>query len=107
MFCQNCCLPVTEIFSASKSRPAEIKANFENAYWKVEPLLEDPIDKELASSTLRSIALNYIQRRSPSPPKALLKALNHLKKRDDIVVTKPDKGYGIVVMDKSEYIRPL
>ena len=41
-----------------KVAPAEIKANFEKAYWKVEPLLEDPIDKELASSTLRSIALN-------------------------------------------------
>ena len=44
---------------------------------------------------------------SPSPPKALVKALNRLKKRDDIVVTKPDKGSGIVVMDKSEYLRLL
>ena len=75
-----------------KVAPAEIKANFEKGYWKVEQLLEDPGDKELANSTLRSIALNYIQRTSPSPPKALVKALNLLKKRDDIVVTKPDKG---------------
>ena len=44
---------------------------------------------------------------SPSPPKALEKALNRLKKRDDIVVTKPDKGSGIIVMDKSEYLRLL
>jgi len=58
----------------------------------------------LASSTLRSIALNYIERAGPSPPKALVKALNRLKKRDDIVATKPDKSSGIVVMDKSEYI---
>ena len=28
---------------------AEIKANFERTYWKVEPLVEDPNDKELAS----------------------------------------------------------
>ena len=35
-----------------KIAPAEIKANFEKANWKVEPLLEDPADKELASSTL-------------------------------------------------------
>ena len=90
-----------------KVAPAEIKANFEKAYWKVEALLEDPVDKELASSTLRSIALNYIQRTSTSPPKALVKALNLLKKRDDIVVTKPDKGSGIVVMDKSEHLRLL
>ena len=44
---------------------------------------------------------------SPNPPKALVKALNRLKKRDDIVITKPDKGSGVVVMDKPEYIRLL
>ena len=90
-----------------KVAPAEIKANFEKAFWKLKPVLEDPVDKELASSTLRSIALNYIKSTSPSPPKALVKALNRLKKRDHIVVTKPDKGSGIVVMDKSEYLRLL
>lgn len=75
-----------------------------NLTWRMEPLLEEN-DKELASSTLRSIALNYIQR--SSPPKALVKALNGLKKRDDIVITKPDKGSGVVVMDKTDYIRLL
>ena len=54
-----------------------------------------------------SIALNYIQRSSPNPPKALVKALNGLKKRDDIFITKPDKGSGVVVMDKTDYIRLL
>ncbi len=34
-------------------------------------------------------------------------ALKQLKKRDDIVITKPDKGSGVVVMDKSEYIHLL
>ena len=53
------------------------------------------------------IALNCIKSTSPSPPKALVKELNRLKKRDDIVVTRPDKGSGIVVMDKSEYLRLL
>ena len=60
--------------------PIDVLASFEKAYWKIEPLLEDPDKKELASSTLRSIALNYIQRASPNPPKALVKALNRLKK---------------------------
>ena len=67
--------------------------------------MKDPVDKELASSTLHSIALNYIQRTTPSAPKALVKALHRLKKRDDIVVTKPDNGCGIVVTDKPDYIR--
>jgi len=47
----------------------DVLASFEKAYWKIEPLLEDPDKKELASSTLRSIALNYIQRTSPNPPR--------------------------------------
>ena len=34
-----------------------------------------------------------------------MEALTRLKKREDIVVTKPDKGSGIVIMDKSEYLR--
>ena len=81
----------------------EVLASFEKGFWNIESLLQDPTLKELASSTLRSIALNYIQRTSPNPPKALVKALNQLKKRDDIIITKPDKGSGVVVMDKSEY----
>ena len=43
----------------------------------------------------RSIALNYIERKGPSPPKSLQRALNQLKQRDDIVITKPDKGTGM------------
>ena len=31
----------------------------------------------------------------------------NVKQRDDIVTTKPDKGSGVVVMDKSEYLRLL
>ena len=56
---------------------------------------------------LRSIALNYILRSSLNLPKALFKALNCLKKRDVIVITKPGKGSGVVVMDKTEYNRLL
>ena len=51
--------------------------------------------------------MNYIQCSTPKPPKALVKALGRWKKWDDIVITKPDKGSGIVVMDKFEYIRLL
>ena len=57
-----------------KSLSKKIQASFEKAYWKIEPLLED--EKELVSPTLRLIALNYIQRTSPNPPKALVKALS-------------------------------
>ena len=85
-----------------------IQASFEKAHWKLEPLLLSDSKKDLACATLRSIALNYIARRSPTPPpKALLQAINNLKRRDDIVITKPDKGSGVVVMDKADYLRLL
>ena len=83
--------------------PKEIKANFEKAYWQLEWTLCD--DKKAA--TLRSIALNYIERKGPRPPKALVRSINQLKKRDDIVIRKPDKGSGVVVMNKSDYVRLL
>ena len=84
----------------------DIQAAFEKAYWKLEATLPDD-NKDLAAATLRSIALNYIERKGPKPPKTLLKSINKLKKRDDIVITKPDKGSGVVVMDKSDYVRLL
>ena len=74
------------------------------AYWKLEPSLSDD-KKDLAAATLRSIALNYIERKTPNPPKALLRSVNQLKIRDDIVITKPDKGSGVVIINKSDYIR--
>ena len=96
-----------KFFLPQKISPIEIQASFEKAYWVVEPLLTDSDSKELTSATLRSIALNYIERKSPDPAKALVEALNSLKKRDDIVITKPDKGSGVVIMDRDEYNRLL
>ena len=85
----------------------DVKASFEKAHWRLEWLLSNDNSKELAAATLRSVALNYIQRKSPQPPKTLLTAIEQLKRQSDIVITKPDKGSGVVVMDKTEYIRLL
>ncbi|CAB4015534.1 Hypothetical predicted protein, partial [Paramuricea clavata] len=95
--------------SYSEHRPVsakDIQASFERAYRTLEHNLDED-KKELTVATLRSIALNYIERRNTSPPKTLLRSINQLKKRDDIVITKPDKGTEIVVMDKSEYTKLL
>ena len=83
----------------------EIKANFEKAYWQLEPTLCDK--KELAAATLQSIALNYIECKGPRPPKALVRSINRLRKQDYIVIRPPDKGSGVVVMNKSDYVRLL
>jgi len=51
--------------------------------------------------------LEYINRSGPKPPKVLLQAIENLKKYHDIVITKPDKRSGVVVMVTPEYIRQL
>ena len=84
----------------------EVLASFERTYRVLESNLVEE-KKELTAATLRSIALNYIERKGPSPPRSLRRALGQLKKRDDIVVTKPDKGTGVVVMDKSQCTKLL
>ena len=52
-------------------------------------------NKELAAAKLRSIALNYTERKTPAPARAMLRAIGQLKKRNDIVITKPDKGHDV------------
>jgi len=90
-----------------KVSPIDILARFEKAYCRIEPLLEEN-DKELAQRYAQSPQINCIPRSSPNPPTALVKAPNCSKKRDDIVmITKTDKGSGVVAMDKTEYISLL
>ena len=71
------------------------------------PFIRTKSGRREKRGTLRSIALNYIERKGPSPLRSLQRALDQLKERDDIVVTKPEKGTGVVVMDKSQYIKLL
>ena len=47
------------------------------------------------------------KRKTPAPPRAMLRAIGQLKKRNDIIITKPDEGSGVVVMDKLDYVRLL
>jgi len=63
--------------------------------------------KELTARTLRSLALDYINQKGLRPPKTLLKAIEELRNRDDIVATKSEKSSRVVVMDKPEYLRLL
>ena len=59
----------------------------------------------LYTCPLRSIALNNRERTArTAPPKAMLRAISQPKTRDDIVVTKLDKGSVVVVMDKIDYV---
>ena len=102
VLCRGLKFPIPQRVSA-----IDVKASFEKAYWSLEPHLNSDNLKELSAATFRSVALNYIERKSPKSPKTLLRAIEELKERDDIVITKPDKGSGVVVLDKTEYLRLL
>ena len=79
---------------------------FEKVFWKLEPKLSE-VNKELAAATLCSIAPNYVKQKGPTPPKSMLRAIGQLKKHEDIIMTRPDKGSGVVVMEKSESVHLL
>ena len=81
----------------------EVQANFKKAYWQLEPTLYDD-KKEYAVATLQLITLNYIERKGPRLPKALVRSISQVKKRDDIVIFQLDEGSGVIVMDKSDYL---
>ena len=99
-------MPCLDFAFPRRLSPMEVQVAFEKAYWKLEPKLSEE-NKELAAATLRSIALNYVKQKGPTPPKSMLRAIGQLKKNEDIIITRPDKGSGVVVMDKSEYVRLL
>lgn len=86
-----------------RKSPREIQATFEKAYLKLEPK-PDCKDKELTAATLRCTALNYCEHKGLVPLKEMPRPISQLKKRDDIVITKPDKDSGVVVMDESYYV---
>lgn len=44
-----------------------------------------------------------VNNRTPAPPREMLRAIGLLKKRNDLIITKPDKGLEVLIMDKSDY----
>lgn len=71
-------LVLSRVFKFSlpqKVKPLEIKAAFEQLYWRIEPKLERD-KREFTSVTLKSIALNYVKHKSSTPSKALLRAVS-------------------------------
>ena len=64
-----------------------VLASFERTYQVLEPSLAKE-KKDLTARTLCSVALNCIERKGPTTPRSLRRALGQLRKGDDIVVTK-------------------
>ena len=48
-----------------------------------------------------------MQRKGSTPPKILLRAISRLRKQQDIVISRSDKGSGVIILDKSQYLELL
>ena len=77
----------------------DIQAAFERACWRLGGFS--------CNNPLLDRAQLHRKKRAQTTYKTLLKSINKLKERDEIVIIRPGKGWGVVVMDKSDYIRLL
>lgn len=91
--------------AAQSSSARDVTASFKKVSWKWTMLMWQR--KGIGITNPMLLALNYIEKKPFLAPKALLRTANQLQKRDDIVVTKPDKGDGVVITDKIQLHMPL
>ena len=94
-----------------KSRQLDLEVQFENLYNQLSDLQPtSELECEQLKATLVSSCYRYLNSR-PSVehiiPRAHLDALKRLRTNEDIIITKPDKGNGIVLLDKEDYVRKM
>jgi len=83
---------------------------FENLFRKLDSckiLQVFPDSKTYFKSNLKTIALKYFYSFKPKISqyhRKLVESLKQLSFDKSIIITKPDKGSGVVLLDKSEYI---
>ena len=79
-----------------------LKTNFESFYQSlaktITPFPDDK--KELLKTKLRNTYEQYSRIKVPFKHK---KVIDNLRKREDIVIMKQDKGRGVVIIDKDRY----
>nr|CAJ00247.1 TPA: reverse transcriptase [Schistosoma mansoni] len=89
----------------------DVEIQFENLYAQTAELVSSSKDNvESFKSTLVDCCFRYLNHGHSS--KGILtnkhkEALRKLKTNDNLLITKPDKGYGIVLMDKNNYINKM
>ena len=94
-----------------RDNPIDIEMQFENLFNQTYDLTPHSGEElERFKSTLVNCAYQYRghrQRRNGPLTKMHLDALNELKRNKDVVVCRPDKGTGIVLSDRREYVSKL
>ncbi|CAI2735413.1 unnamed protein product [Schistosoma spindalis] len=89
----------------------DVKIQFENLYAQTAELVSSSKDNiERFKSTLVDCCFKYLNHGHNMKgilTKKHLEALRKLKTNDNLLITKPDKGHGIVLMDKNNYINKM
>ena len=87
-----------------KNRKSEIFTTFEKIHRLFLSNLKSKETKSQIKANLSYLANSYIYNYKPSPrilrPHRIIR---NLRKNKDIVVTKPDKGNGVVILDRKLY----
>ena len=96
------CLPVRH------SPRTELEVQFQCLFSQLSDLIrESPIDLERLKATLVSSCYQYLQCKTPARrhlSESSYCGLKSLQRNNDILITKPDKGSGVVIMDRSDYL---
>ncbi|KAA3676016.1 uncharacterized protein DEA37_0010896 [Paragonimus westermani] len=95
----------------NKSKQLDLKVQFENLYSQVESLVPS---SELNTEPFKTILVNTSYQYLNVKPhlssiltRRHFQELNDLRRNNDILSSKPDKGAGIVLMDRSTYMQKM
>ena len=89
----------------------KVKAEFELGWQQLNKMTTSTEQREECRATLGGLAHKYanarIDRTGFPLDKEHLAALRELRGNDDIVITRPDKGNGVVVPNKKDYVAKM
>ena len=87
---------------------SDVFTTFEMLYNFFKCDLKDGIHPRQLASELQTLAQSYVSSYQPSlSTLRKYKILQRLKKNPDIIITKPDKGDSVVIMNRSDYRRQM
>ena len=96
---------------SSKSRQLDMEVQFENLFAQLSDLQPtSELECERLKATLVNSCYQYLNCKpngNYSIPRDHMDALKRLRRNEDIIITKPDKGSGIVLLDKVDYVRKM
>ena len=89
----------------------KVKAEFELGWQQLNRTKTSTEQSEQCRATLGGLAHKYanarIDRTGFPLDKEHMAALRELRRNDDIVITRPDKGNGVVILNKKDYVKKM